>query len=138
MDSRWCGGVLFGGLVGVLTGLATTALAQQTGSGTIIAERVGVDGVVNQVPDVAQGAGGSPGIGGQTNVDIRPGLAGIASRTELPSPPVYADIGTRRDISLIAGLSPGELTAREALSAGQYVLHPGRGLESRYGRPAKL
>jgi hypothetical protein len=40
MDSRLRWVVPFG-LVGVLTGLATTALAQLAGSGPIISERVG-------------------------------------------------------------------------------------------------
>lgn len=75
MDSRlrW---VLLGGLVGVLTGLAATALAQQAGSGPIIAERVGVDGIPNPTPDIAIGAGGSPGIGGQTNATSGRGWRG--------------------------------------------------------------
>jgi hypothetical protein len=121
---RW---VLLGGLVGVLTGPAATALAQQAGSGPIISERVGVDGIPNPTADIAIGAGGSPGIGGQTNVDIRAGLAGIQRRAELPSPPVHADIGSRRDIGLIAGLSPGELTARGARGPGEWAVTPGVG-----------
>lgn len=45
----------------------------------------------------------------------------------MPSPPVHADIGSRRDISLIAGLSPGELSARGALSPGEWAVTPGIG-----------
>ena len=128
-------GLWLGGLLGVLTGWATTALAQQAGSGPIIAERVGVDGVPNVTPDLAIGAGGTAGTGGQTNVDVRPGLAGINGRAAVHTPPVYADIGTRRDIGLIAGTSPGELTARGTLSPGQWQAGTGglggRAVESR-------
>jgi hypothetical protein len=128
MDFKLCWGLLLGGLVSVLIGSATAALAQQAGSGPVIAERVGVDGAVNPIPDIAHGAVAWPGIGGQTNVDVRPGLARIAGRAQLPSPPVNADIGTRRDITLIAGLSPGDLTARGSLSPGQWkAVTPGLG-----------
>jgi hypothetical protein len=87
-----------------------------------------MDGVPNPTADIAAGAGWSAGIGGQTNVHVRPGLAGIDKRTDWPSPPVHADIGTSRDISLITGLSPGELTARGALGPGAWkAVTPGIG-----------